>query len=183
MPTITACHQVHSCQAHNNPDGRRGAPIPVSDRVRLSYDARKISRQKVLCESGTELGLFLPRGTVLVQGDVLESEAGIGIEVCAAQEALSTVCSDDQHVLLRAAYHLGNRHVAVQIDVGRLAYQQDHVLDAMIQGLGLEVHSELAAFHPEPGAYAHRSGSDILAEGSEKNKPDYHSAHSHDHHG
>ena len=83
-PTIIACHQVHSYQAYRNPDSDGDIPIPVADRVQLNYDARKVSRQKVLSESGAALGLFLPRGTVLVQGDVLESETGIGIEVCAA---------------------------------------------------------------------------------------------------
>ena len=73
----------------------------------------------------------------------------------AGPEAVSTVNADDPKALARAAYHLGNRHVAVQVGDGWLRYLADHVLDDMLRGLGLEPKSERAPFEPESGAYGH----------------------------
>ena len=77
----------------------------------------------------------------------------IAVLVKAAREPVSTVLSLDPQLLARACYHLGNRHVALQIEPGRLRYLQDHVLDEMVRGLGLEVIVEEAPFEPESGAY------------------------------
>jgi urease accessory protein len=75
------------------------------------------------------------------------------VQVQAAPETLSRVVCDDPLLLARACYHLGNRHVALQIEPGRLSYQHDHVLDAMVAGLGLTVTLAQAPFEPEAGAY------------------------------
>ena len=101
-----------------------------------------------------EAAIRLPRGEVLRGGDRLCSPEGLIVEVCAADETLSHVSSADPFALARAAYHLGNRHVPVQVGQGWLRYQHDHVLDHMVQGLGLEVSCLSAPFEPESGAYA-----------------------------
>jgi urease accessory protein len=75
--------------------------------------------------------------------------------VIAAPEELSVAVARDAHELARAAYHLGNRHVAVELAPGRVAYLHDHVLDDMLRSLGLVVVSERAPFEPESGAYGH----------------------------
>ncbi len=112
-------------------------------------------------EDGREAGVFLARGDSLKHGDLLASDDGLVVRVEAAHERLSTVASPDSHLLARACYHLGNRHVALQIEPGRLRYLHDHVLDDMVRGLGLAVTLEDAPFEPEPGAYggpAHAHG-------------------------
>jgi urease accessory protein len=107
----------------------------------------------VQLDDGTEAGLFLPRGTVLRQGDRLRASNGKVILIRAAAELVSTVTSSDPLALARAAYHLGNRHVALQIESDRLHYLHDHVLDAMLEQIGLSVIQQQAPFEPEAGAY------------------------------
>jgi len=127
----------------------------VNDRLVLPFELRQKSRLRAQLASGTEAGLFLERGSLLRGGDLLLAENGAVIEVVAAEETLSTVRSSNPSQLARAGYHLGNRHVAVQIGDGWLRYRHDHVLDDMVQGLGLPVQVEQAPFEPEGGAYAH----------------------------
>jgi urease accessory protein len=85
------------------------------------------------------------------------------IEIVAAREVVSVVTSNDPLQLARAAYHLGNRHVSVQIGPGWLRYQHDHVLDDMVRGLGLPVRQDTLPFEPEAGAYAGHSHSNVMA--------------------
>ena len=129
-------------------------------RLRLTWERRQKTRQRVALESGEEAALLLPRGTALRDGQFVASEAGLVVEIVAESEPVSTVRSDDPACLARAAYHLGNRHTPVQVGAGWLRYQADHVLDAMIRGLGIEPQREEAPFEPEPGAYAHRHSHD-----------------------
>jgi urease accessory protein len=119
----------------------------------LPFGERSKSRQRAVLDNGEEAGLFLERGTVLRHGDLLLSDDGRVVEVRAAAESVSTVHTDDPRMLARACYHLGNRHVALQIGDGWLRYQHDHVLDDMVRGFGLSVAVELAPFEPEGGAY------------------------------
>lgn len=119
----------------------------------LSFDERQKSRLRTRLDDGTEAGLILERGRVLRDGDCLLAENGQVIQVRAALEQVSTVTCADATGLARAAYHLGNRHVALQIGTGWLRYRQDHVLDAMVCALGLQVQHEQAPFEPEVGAY------------------------------
>ena len=120
----------------------------------LPFDLRCRSRFRARLVSGEEVGVILERGQVLRGGDLLQGEDGRVIEVRAAAELVSTVQGDVPVELLRAAYHLGNRHVALQVGDGWLRYLHDHVLDDMVLGLGLRVQVEEAPFEPEPGAYA-----------------------------
>lgn len=120
----------------------------------LPIDSRIRSRLRVELEDGREAGLFLPRGLILRGGDRLVSECGEVVEVVAAAETVSTIRSADALLLMRCAYHLGNRHVPLQVESGMLRYQHDHVLDDMVRGLGAEVICEQAPFEPEAGAYS-----------------------------
>ena len=121
----------------------------------LAFDARQRCRQRVVLDDGSERALLLPRGTTLRDGDRLRDTEGMIIRVRAALESVSVARTADRHRLVRAAYHLGNRHVPLQIDADSLRYRHDHVLDVMVEGLGLSVSCEQAPFEPEPGAYAH----------------------------
>ncbi len=123
------------------------------DVLRLPYEKRQKSRLRVQLVSGVEVGVTLPRGTVLRGGDVLLSENGKVIAVEAQPEKVSLVVSDDALLLTRAGYHLGNRHVPLSISKEGLSYLQDHVLDEMVLQLGLTIHYKTAPFEPESGAY------------------------------
>lgn len=133
---------------------RRTDDGPVSDTLALPYDDRKKSRLLARTSRGHEVAIVLERGSSLKHGDRLAAISGEILEVQAAPESVSEVRSDDALLMTRAAYHLGNRHVPLQIEAGRLCYQHDHVLDAMLRELGLEVSVGMAPFQPEGGAYA-----------------------------
>jgi urease accessory protein len=133
-----------------------GPPPSKPDGVlTLTFEQRRISRLRATLDDGREVALLLLRGTNLRDGDHLRGEGGIVIMVRAAPEHLSVASTNDGHLLLRAAYHLGNRHVPVQLGDRFVAYAHDHVLDDMVRGLGLTVASRQAPFEPEAGAFAH----------------------------
>ncbi|MEZ8651106.1 urease accessory protein UreE [Vibrio splendidus] len=128
------------------------------DYLSLPIDSRIKSRLKVMLDDGRNAGLFLPRGHILRGGEQLSSECGLVVEVKAAPETVSTVYCEDLLLLTRVAYHLGNRHVPLQVEAGWVRYQHDHVLDEMVEGLGAKVTTEKQPFEPEGGAYGGRSG-------------------------
>ena len=132
---------------------------PASEVLELDFGARTRSRLRTRLASGAEVGLFLPRGTILRGGQKLQSRDGRIVEVRSAPEDLLEARCASSLALARAAYHLGNRHVAVQVgrDAGGdwLRIQADHVLEGMLVGLGALVSSLRAPFEPEAGAYAH----------------------------
>jgi len=125
----------------------------------LPYDTRKKSRFKAETTSGEALGIILPRGQVLRGGDLLADADGALVRIVAAMEPVSWVLGDSPQALARAAYHLGNRHMPLQVGENWLCYQHDHVLDDMVRGLGLQVSVVETAFEPEEGAYAAHSQS------------------------
>lgn len=135
-----------------------GANGPVSLQLELVYQDRQRSRCRATTRCGREVAWFIERGVVLTDGDVLLAQSGERIAVIAAPEVLSVVACDDPLLLARAAYHLGNRHVPLQIGEGELRYQHDHVLDDMVRGLGLPVQCMDKPFHPENGAYHSHGG-------------------------
>lgn len=108
--------------------------------------------------NGEAVAIVMARGQVLRGGDLLLADDGRVIEVRAAAELVSTVRGAEPERLLRAAYHLGNRHVTLQVGADWLRYNHDHVLDDMVRGLGLRVDVEQAPFEPEIGAYAPHEG-------------------------
>lgn len=119
----------------------------------LPFDLRQKSRLRTRLASGEEVGLFLERGVVLRGGDHLKGNDGRVIKVVAAPETVLKVTCSSPVELMRAAYHLGNRHVPVEVGEGWLRLGADHVLAEMLNGLGAEVKEEQAPFEPEAGAY------------------------------
>ncbi|HEY3809402.1 MAG TPA: urease accessory protein UreE [Steroidobacteraceae bacterium] len=129
--------------------GERGAVLQLV----LPFELRSRSRFRAQLAGGEEVGVLLARGQILRGGDLLLADDGRVVEVAAAPEWVSTVRASDARLLARAAYHLGNRHVALQVGEGWLRYSHDHVLDDMVRGLGAEPVAEQAPFEPEAGAY------------------------------
>lgn len=123
----------------------------------LPFELRQKSRFGAKLNNGDEVALILPRGHLLRGGNCLRAEDGSVIRIEAANEDVSTVFNKDAKMLARASYHLGNRHVSLQVGDGWVRYQHDHVLDDMVRGLGLEVSFESAPFEPEGGAYGGHS--------------------------
>jgi urease accessory protein len=126
---------------------------PARARLSLPFELRRRSRLRCKLEGGEDAGLFLPRGTVLRDGDLLKADNGWIVQVRAAAETVSCARCSEPLLLARASYHLGNRHVAVEIGAGSLRYLHDHVLDEMVRSLGLTVTVESSPFEPESGAY------------------------------
>ena len=131
--------------------------IEPTTTLTLPFEKRQKSRLPVTLDNGKQAGLFLPRGTLLRSGDCLLAEDGSIILVIAADESISTAYSKSNHQLMRVCYHLGNRHVPLQIGSDFVRYQRDHVLDEMAASFGLEIIRESIPFEPESGAYhSHR---------------------------
>lgn len=131
---------------------------PVHDRwdaeLELTYEARSKRRLRCFSTCGEEVGLFLDRSQPpLHDGECLAAEDGRIVRVRARPEPLLQVSCADARELTRAAYHLGNRHVALQIGDGWLRLLEDHVLKAMLEQLGARVEALQAPFQPEQGAY------------------------------
>lgn len=123
------------------------------ERLILPFELRQKSRLRTRLESGEEVGLFLERGTLLRDGDCLLGEDGRIVRVVAAPESVLLIKCKTPQALTQAAYHLGNRHVPLQIGDGWLRLGSDHVLKQMVLGLGAQVTEEIAPFEPEAGAY------------------------------
>lgn len=119
----------------------------------LAAEERARSRIRLTAEDGTEIQLVLPRGTVLHDGDLLRATGGTLVRIRAKAEPLLTARTNDALTLLRAAYHLGNRHVPAEIGEHHIRILPDPVLAGMLEQLGLHVVYEIAPFDPEPGAY------------------------------
>jgi urease accessory protein len=123
----------------------------------LTASERTRSRHIFSTDDGITVALQLPRGTTLQDGDLLASETGETIvRVSAKPEPVVTVTSEDSLTLLRAAYHLGNRHVSLEISPTYLRFSPDPVLEGMLVQLGLQIVSEIAPFYPQGGAYSHQ---------------------------
>lgn len=136
---------------------RLAEPATAQAFLTLPYEERKKFRLRTALDNGQEVGLQLDRQGVLRDGDCLQADDGMVIQVRAGEEAVSTVHCHDPLSMAKACYHLGNRHVPLQISEHWLRYQQDHVLDDMVIKLGLSIKHEQAPFEPESGAY-HGSG-------------------------
>jgi urease accessory protein len=153
---------------------------PALESLTLVFELRRRARLRARLDSGLEVGLLLERGLTLKNGDRLATREGeLVVEVRARPELLSTVESSDRDLLTRAAYHLGNRHVPLQIEPGRLSYQHDHVLDGLMHELGLHAQVFERPFEPEPGGYAggHRHGH----EHHDHDHPQHEHEHEHEH--
>ncbi|MEO6744489.1 MAG: urease accessory protein UreE [Caldimonas sp.] len=142
------------------PQGRGLSPVLLrrAATVELDWDVRQKSRFDAVDSTGRTLGVFLPRGKVVRGGDVLVAEDGSLIVVRARPQPVMVVRPCAEHGspfdLLRAAYHLGNRHVQLELTPDHLKLEPDHVLGEMLERMHLIVSEEEAAFEPEAGAYA-----------------------------
>jgi len=121
--------------------------------LKIPFEIRNKSRFSEQLSDGREAHFFLPRGNVLSTNDILIADDGSMIRIAAADQEVITIASSDPHQLMRAAYHLGNRHIPVQVGQGFLRIEPDSVLEEMIHQLGLETQRESAPFEPETGAY------------------------------
>ena len=135
---------------------------PATERLVLPFELRSKSRLRTRLASGEEIGLFLPHGTLMRGGALLESSDGRVIEIVADHEPLLEARCADASLLARAAYHLGNRHVAVEVGAGWLRLQPDKVLADMLRGLGVALGDVRAPFEPEAGAYSHAHQHDTM---------------------
>ena len=126
--------------------------------VELDWDLRQKSRFACTDSQGRALGVFLPRGTVLRGGDVLVTDDGSLVQVVAAAQAVLRITHCKNHGsafdLVRAAYHLGNRHVPIELKPDYLQIEPDHVLADMLRAMHLIVNAVEQPFEPENGAYA-----------------------------
>jgi urease accessory protein len=120
------------------------------ERLALPFELRQKSRLRARLASGEEVGLMLARGSVMRGGDVVKTTDGREVEIVAANEKLLHIESNQ---IARVAYHLGNRHVPVQIGDGFVRIAQDHVLEELAKKLGARVSHVEAPFEPEAGAY------------------------------
>jgi urease accessory protein len=140
--------------------GRGLAPVLLkrASEVSLDWDIRQKSRFDATDSGGRSIGVFLPRGTVVRGGDVLVAEDGSLIRVVAAPQAVLHISHCPQHGtpfdLTRAAYHLGNRHVPIELKPDHLKIEPDHVLAEMLRAMHLIVREDVLAFEPEGGAYS-----------------------------
>ena len=132
-------------------------PAKHSASLTLPFEKRQKSRLRVSLDNDQEVALILERGSVMRHGELLRADNGLIIEIRAADEEVAVVLTKDSFLFARACYHLGNRHVPLQIGEGWLRIQRDHVLENMVQSLGLTVNHQLAPFEPESGAYSGHS--------------------------
>jgi urease accessory protein len=144
--------------------------------VELDWDVRQKSRFDTTDSLGRHLGVFLPRGTLLRGGDVLVAEDGSMVRVLAAPQAVLRITACPTHGspfdLTRAAYHLGNRHVPIELKPDHLKIEPDHVLADLLRAMHLIVNTVNEAFEPEGGAYS-----------AATHAGHHHGGHSHEEHG
>ena len=159
--------------------GLAAALLRRASAVELDWDVRSKSRFDATDSTGRALGVFLQRGSVVRGGDVLVAEDGSLVRVIAAPQAVLVVRAapgGSPFDLLRAAYHLGNRHVALELQADHLKLEPDHVLADLLRSMGLQVQALQAPFEPEGGAYAAAANHD---HGHHEHGHD-HAGHSHD---
>jgi urease accessory protein len=142
------------------PQGAGLAPVLLkrAHTVELDWDVRQKSRFDCTDSAGRQLGVFLPRGTTVRGGDVLVAEDGSLVRVLAAPQTVLRITHCSAHGspydLIRAAYHLGNRHVQIELKPDHLKIEPDHVLADMLRAMHLIVNTVVEPFEPEAGAYA-----------------------------
>jgi urease accessory protein len=171
--------------------GLAAAMLKRASTIELDWDVRQKSRFEATDSAGRSIGVFLPRGTVLRGGDVLVAEDGSLVKVWAAPQRVLRITHCKNHGtpfdLIRAAYHLGNRHVPIELTPDFLQIEPDHVLADMLRAMHLIVNEVNEPFEPENGAYA--TGGHALHHGHELHAQEAHGhghghthAPAHDHH-
>jgi urease accessory protein len=176
--------------------GLAPALLRRASRVALDWDTRQKSRFEALDSTGRRIGVFLPRGRIVRGGDVLVAEDGSLIVVAALDQPIlvatasaATGAAAGALALAKAAYHLGNRHVPLEVRGDRLVLEPDHVLAELIERLGLVVETTRGPFEPEAGAYdgagaghdSPRHAHDHGGGGSHQHERDHEREHGHEH--
>ncbi len=162
------------------------APVLLkrANTVELDWDVRQKSRFDAVDSAGRQLGVFLPRGSAVRGGDVLVAEDGSMIRVVAAPQAVLRITHCSEHGtpfdLIRAAYHLGNRHVPIELKPDHLKIEPDHVLADMLRAMHLIVREVNEPFEPEGGAYS-AGGHGHGHEHDHGHEAHGHEAHAHEH--
>lgn len=175
-PSLTTCAKLM-------PQGRGLARVLVqrASTLTLDWDTRQKSRFDATDSHGCLLGIFLPRGTVVRGGDVLVAEDGTLIRVEAAPQNVLRITACAEHGspfdLTRAAYHLGNRHVPIELKPDHLKIEPDHVLADMLRAMHMTVLPVSEAFEPESGAYGDHGGHGAHGDHGESS----HGSHDHKH--
>jgi urease accessory protein len=139
-------YEVHERIAHTHD--------PIDDYVTLDADIREKGRFKVISQKGIEVRVFLERGKTLAVGECLQTRCGKLIEIIGAEEEVTEASCTDWETFSKACYHLGNRHVKIQIGERWLRIKPDYVLEDMLVLLGLTLAKTVAVFVPEAGAYS-----------------------------
>ena len=170
------------------PRGQGLAPVLLkrAASIELDWDVRQKSRFDATDSTGRQIGVFLPRGTAVRGGDVLVAEDGSLIRVIAAPQPVLHITHCSEHGtpfdLVRAAYHLGNRHVPIELQPDHLKIEPDHVLADMLRAMHLIVHEATLPFEPEGGAYAAQGhGHHGHAHGHSHDHGHAHHEHEHEH--
>lgn len=148
--------------------------------VTLDFDARHRRRIRLTTDTGEDVLLDLPHAVAMADGDGLRLEDGRWLRVIAATEALIEVRGPTPHTLMRIAWHIGNRHLAAEIGYGAIRIRPDHVIEAMLRGLGGIVEHVEAPFQPEGGAYGGHAGGQEHGHGH-AHPHGHHDHHHHDH--
>ena len=128
------------------------------DGVTLAFDERHRRRIRLTTDSGEDILLALPKAIAMAHGDGLRVSDGRWLAVRAAPEALLEIRCATPLALLRMAWHLGNRHLPTDLTEERLRIRPDHVIEAMVKGMGADVREIIAPFQPEGGAYDDQEG-------------------------
>jgi len=163
---------------------RRSAyKVDVKGRLELPFEMRQKSRFKAKLASGEEVGVMLPRGEILRGGDLVTASDGRVMEIVASPEQVFHIQCADAKALATAAYHLGNRHVPVEVGEGYLRIAEDHVLERMLEALGATVSRKTAPFEPEAGAYGGAGHEHGAAKIHDHHGGDHGHDHEHDDHG
>ncbi|PIT71892.1 urease accessory protein UreE [Limnohabitans sp. JirII-31] len=161
--------------------GLASALVKRAPTVELDWDVRQKSRFDATDSTGRAVGVFLPRGTLVRGGDVLVAEDGSLIRVVAAPQEVLRITACTEHGspfdLTRAAYHLGNRHVPIELQPDHLKIEPDHVLADMLRAMHMTVVTVQEAFEPEGGAYSSQGH----AHAAHAHAGHTHGTHSHDH--
>lgn len=150
MLTATAVKEAHG----DAPDNE-----PVIGRAVLPHDERHLRRRTIRLENGDSVLVDLPATVALRHGDLLVIEGGGVIEIAAADEDLYAVHGRDPIHMMELVWHIGNRHLAASIDAEQILILRDHVIKAMLEGLGAHVHEVVMPFNPLRGAYSGQSHS------------------------
>ena len=177
---------IHFSKLIRNGHGLAPVLLKRATSITLDWDVRQKSRFECTDSAGRQVGVFLQRGQVVRGGDVLVGEDGSLLKVQAAPQAVLRITHCTAHGtpfdLTRAAYHLGNRHVPIELQADHLKIEPDHVLADMLRAMHLIVHEVQDSFEPENGAYGEHGGGHVHGHGESHAHGHARTGEAHEHH-